>query len=253
MNSEESHAQRTEYQCGQHIGHPELGLECQIAAHAEDHHVAKEGQVGDDGGAEDGSQQTCADGDAALQDSHGDGGEESALAVGGGVNDEDDEVQNGLGEQGGGIAGQTVLNGAHDGHGADADGEGGGDEALDEAAVVAPGGLLLEPCAELFQLAVEVQYLAHEGAQCHGEDHQQRLLDGQAGESAVFHKEHVLQGAGGAEKDGAQTHDTHDGLLIAGIHAAAQKQTDGAAAQDGKNIDDGSHSKHCESLPYFKG
>ena len=59
----------------------------------------------------------------SSQQRHGNGGEESALAVGGGVNDEDDEVQNGLGEQGGGVAGQTVLNGAHDGHGADANGD----------------------------------------------------------------------------------------------------------------------------------
>ena len=153
MNSEEGDAQRTEDEGGQHIGHPELGLESQIAAHAEDHHVAQEGQVCDDDGTENRLEQTGADGHAALQDGHGNGGEEGSLAVGGGVNDEDDEVQNGLGEQGGGISGQTVLNGTHNGHGTDTDGEGGGDEALDELAVIPTGGLLLEPCAEHFQLA----------------------------------------------------------------------------------------------------
>ena len=252
MNSEEGDAQRTEDEGRQHIGHPEFGLEGQIAAHAEDHHVAQEGQVGDDGGAEDGCQQTCADGDAALQDGHGNGREQRALAVGGGVNDEDDEVQNGLGEQGGGISGQTVLNGTHDGHGADADGERGGNETLDKLAVITPGGLFLEPCAELFQLAVKVQHLAREGAQSHGQDHQQSLLDGQIGEGAVFHEEHVLQCTRRTDEDGGQTHDAHDGLLIAGVHTAAQEQADGAAAQNGKNIYNGSQSKHSVSLPYVK-
>ena len=252
MNSEESHAQRTEDEGGQHIGYPELGLESQIASHAEDHHVAQEGQVCDDDGAEDGLEQSGADGHAALQNGHGNGGEESSLAVGGGVNDEDDEVQNGLGEQGGGIPGQAVLNGTHNGHGADADGKGGGDEALDKLAVIPTGGLLLEPCAEHFQLAVEVQHLAHEGAQRHGENHDEGLLDGQTGECAVFHEEHVLQCTRRTDEDGGQTHDAHDGLLIAGVHASAKEKSDGAAAQNSQNIYDGSQSKHSESLPYFK-
>ena len=98
MNSEERHTQSTKNQGRQHIGHPELGLEGQIAAHAENHHVAQEGQVGDDDGTENRLKQSGADGHTALQNGHGDGGEEGALAVSGGIDDEDDEVQNGLGE-----------------------------------------------------------------------------------------------------------------------------------------------------------
>ena len=63
------------------------------------------------------------------------------------------------------VAGDAVLQGTHNSHGADTDDQGGGDETIHKAVVVAAAGQLLELFAQGVQAAFNVDPFADEGAE----------------------------------------------------------------------------------------
>ena len=103
--------------------------------------------------------------DAALQDRHGDGGKHGALAEGCRHRHHDDKVENGFGDENGGVAVQAVVDRADDRHGADAHREGGADKAVDEAMVLRAMGLPLQEFAEALKAALDIDDLPKKSAE----------------------------------------------------------------------------------------
>ena len=79
-----------------------------------------------------GSEQSREGEDRALKEPDGDGGEDAALAEGRREEHDDDAVEDALGKEDGRVTEQAVVDRADDRHGADADRERGGDEAVDK-------------------------------------------------------------------------------------------------------------------------
>lgn len=97
--------------------------------------------------------------DGPLEDADGERGEDAALAERRGHDHDDDGVEHGLGKQDERVAEQAVVDGADDGHRADADRQGRGDEAVDEARVAAAARPAPQPDAEALHLILEIDGL----------------------------------------------------------------------------------------------
>ena len=82
------------------------------------------------------------------------------------------------------IAGEPILDGAHDGHGPHADDQRGGDKAVDKAAVAFIAHQALEPLAQGFHAGLNVERFARKAAQHQRKDKQHGVL---GAHRAVFH------------------------------------------------------------------
>ena len=77
------------------------------------------------------------------------------------------------------VAREAVVQRADNGHGAHAEQEAGSDEALGDAgkaAKIQPLRFALHPVAQLLNALVQIQQLAHKGAEHHGQNNQQAVL-----------------------------------------------------------------------------
>ena len=129
------------------------------------------------------------------------------------------------------VAEDAVLDGADDGHRADAEQQGRGHKALGHAGLsVRAAEARLDGLAQAGERAVEIQKRARGGAEDHGDDQHQR----------IFALEHTADaGIERAERDGG--HDRAGDLFR---DAFPGQKTDGAAEQDGQRIDENSeHAK----------
>ena len=118
---------------------------------------------------------------------------------------------------------QAAVERAHDGHGAYGEDHGAVDKAVRKLAAAA--GFPLEPIAQADHGAVQIQQLAQNGAQHHGQDGNQRLL-GVADPRHGYSDDHQRQCA-------------HEGLLHPVGQQLANKQAGKAARGDGGAVDDG--------------
>ena len=111
-------------------------------------------------------------GDTSLNNEYGDSRKKNADTQRGCKDGGGDQVQNGLGEKQIVIASETILQSAHDCHGAYAEYQGGGDKSLRQRGT--PITLLLESVLQFLSKAIEapiqVQKLAQNSAHYHGDD-----------------------------------------------------------------------------------
>ena len=194
------------------IGDLDLLAERQIDAHAEDQHIAHDRQAGKRRVRHQRADKGGQHGHQPLPDRHRDDGEHRALAHGGRQRHDDDHVEDALGGQDGVVMIERVVHRTDDRHRADADGEGGGGEAVDEAGVALGMALDFQPFAEALEVALDIEDLADQAAEAHG-DHQQHFARG--AERAVRDGEHVLECAGCADEDRAHAAGLDHDVLIA--------------------------------------
>ena len=110
------------------------------------------------------------------------------------------------------------LQGADDGHGADAEQDAGGDEALGKTAVAAAvKKLFLDGIPRVLDGVVDAQQLSDDGAQHHGKDHAEQLLR--------------LNGAGDADDHRAEGQGLHQRVLEALLQAVAKEDAEKASHQ----------------------
>lgn len=131
-----------EDQSGQKVRHLDLLVEHGVDAHAENQSVSHQGDIVQRRLGDEGCNGGCQQGHAALEQKDWEGGEDTPLTHGSSHNEDDDAVQNCFGHQHGAVSGQSILDGANDGHGADADGEGGGNKGVHKFVVAAVAALL---------------------------------------------------------------------------------------------------------------
>ena len=150
------------------------------------------------------------------------------------------------------VSGETVVEGAHNGHGAHAEEQAGSNEPLCHGGLAAlvdkPLGLLLDPVAQGAHPPVQVQQFSHNGADDHGEN----------GSDGVF----SLHAAGDADEQYAQRRGAVDDRLEPEAQVAAAGQeigktggkcgnqhAHGGAHKNGQGIDNGAgeHVKHVLS------
>ena len=245
--SEEKRPRDGDDQRGQIVGDLDLLAEDEVDADAEDQHIAHQREAGErsvrhqraDKGGEDGHQ--------ALPDGHRDHGEHSALAHGGGQRHDDDAVEDALGGQDGVVVIQRVVHRADDRHGADADGEGGGGEAVDEAGIPLGMALDLQPLTEALEIILDAQDFADQAAEAHGDDEHHFARGGQR---AVCDGEHVLERAARADENRADTTGLDHDILIALFERLAEEEAQKAAQQHECGVDDCTHSDHVYT-PHF--
>ena len=118
-----------------------------------------------------GSEQSREGKDRALKEPDGDGGEDAALAEGRREKHDDDAVEDALCKEDGRVTEQAVVDRADDRHGADADRERGGDEAVDKPRIARAARDALQPRAERGHARLDVQQLADEPADDEARDH----------------------------------------------------------------------------------
>ena len=209
----------------------------QVDTHAEDQDIAHHRQIHQRRIGHNRLDHQGQGGDASLEDSHGDGGENAALAHRAGHHQNDDKVQHGFGSQDGKVTGKTVFNSAYNGHSANADGERGSDEAVHKPRILAVAGLVFQPKAEPLKKLFNIQDLANQGAQRQATDDQQRLP---ADQLTTLDLHHTLQSAGNGDEDHLlecirmgciPTHHTSQAISAAAAYGFALR-----AALDGKEM-----------------
>ena len=150
------------------------------AGHLRDHRVP---QIG----LEEGGRQ----GNGTLVEQNGHGGEGHAQPQGGAEYNGTDAVQQGLGKEGGMVAGEAILEGAHDGHGPHAEEKAGGDEPLGDGGLSAVGHqplrALLHPEPQGLHPPVQIQELADERPNDHGQNGDERVIAFQTAADAQIH------------------------------------------------------------------
>ncbi len=110
-------------ECGKEVGDAHVRQAEEVRADAEDQDVADGTEALEGGGRHDGLEEACGQEDGTLKDADGQGREDTALAERRRHDHDDDGIEDRLGEEHGRIAEQAVVDGADDGHRADADGQ----------------------------------------------------------------------------------------------------------------------------------
>lgn len=177
-----------------------------------------------------GSEQSREGKDRALKEPDGDGGEDAALAEGRREKHDDDAVEDALCKEDGRVTEQAVVDRADDRHGADADRERGGDEAVDKPRIARADRDALQPRAERGHARLDVQQLADETADDEARDHH---VD--AAEPEEHH----------GERTGA-----HQGLLHALRDKAAAAEPQDAPERDGSDVGDDSDTGEHGAPPF---
>ena len=247
QKSEEKRPDDGDDQRGQVVGNLDLLAEGKVHADAEDQHIAHQRETGERGVRHQRTDEGGEHGHQALPDGHGDHGEDGALAHGGGQRHDDDAVENTLGGQDGVVVIQRVVHRSDDRHGADADGEGGGGEAVDEAGIALGMALDLQPLTEALEIVLDAQDFADQAAEAHGDD--EHHFAGGA-QRAVCDGEHVLECAAGADKDRADAAGLDHDVLIVVLERLAEEKAEQTAQQNERGVDDGTHSDHVY-MPHF--
>lgn len=230
----------------QQICHADLFAPDQIQPHAEHQHGADQRQVAERRIGEDRLQEPCQQRHAALQDADRDGGEDAALAHRGRHDHDDHKIEHGLGEQRRVVAEDAVLDGADDGHRADADRERRGDEGADEAAVRLAFRLDLEPGAEALHPVLEIKQLAQNRADGQREDHHHGPLHRQR---PAFRAQHLRKRARDAHEQHAHAHGAHQRFLQPLRDAPPAEQARESSNNDRRDIDDRPQSVHPRFSP----
>jgi len=208
-------------QRGQIIGDLDLLAEGEIHAHAEDQHIAHGGEIRQRSVRHQRTDEGGEHGHQPLPDGHGDHGEDRALAHGSSERHHDDHIQDALGGQDRVVVIERVVHGTDDRHRADADGEGGGGEAVDKAGITLGMALDFQPFTKALQIAFNIENLAQQAAQTH-RDHQQHFAGG--AQNAVGHGEHVLECAGCADENCAHAAGLDHDILIAVLKRLAEQE-----------------------------
>ena len=170
-----------------------------------------------------------------MVEEEGDDGEGHAQPHSGGECDGGNAVDDPLGDQDVVFALDARLHGAHDGHGAHAEEDGGGDEALGEAGIpTSMDQLFPQHLAHGVQAVFDPQSLSQDGAQHHAHDDTQGVLRPHGGGDADT-QDAQAQGVG---EDGVKTRPD----MVLEEHAQQ------AAQQDESGVDEcGRHEK--DSFP----
>ena len=232
-----------QHERGQIVGDLHLFAEEEIDADAEDQHVAHQRQAGQRRAGHHGRQQPGEQRHRALPEHERDDRKQRALAQRGGQRHDDDRIEDALGDEQRIVVMDGVVHRADNGHRADADGEGGGGEALDEAGVALAAALDAQPLAEALDVPLDVQDLAEQAAQAQRDDQQHgaRRLD-----AAVRDDQNMLEGAGRADEDGAQPAGLDHDVLIALLERPAEEKAHRAAKQHAGGVDERTQSYHAK-------
>ena len=180
-----------------------------------------------------------------MQHRHGNCGKCRAFSHGAAHHHYDEQVQHRFGCEDGIIPGQSVLNGADDGHCPDADGQGRADEGIDERLVLGVPGFDLQPLPQPLKRALNVQRFPDHCADGKAPDNQHRTA---ADDLSVLHREHTLHGAGNGDKQRAHTADLHQRILRALAQDASKQRPAHTACQNRGCVDDRSKPNHVLSL-----
>lgn len=144
-----------------------------------------------------------------------------------------------------GVARQTVLDRAHNGHGTDAYHQRGGDKALDKLVVASlTVGTGFQPHAQPLHLAVKITKFADQSTQSQREDHKQGVPGADGGQSSVRDHQHPTQGSACSNKQSGQPQGADDAVLNRLLQPTFGQQADVAAHDDGQHVGDGTHAHH---------
>ncbi len=226
---------------GQQVGDLDLFAPHQVEAYAEDEDIAGERQIGKGLFGHDGLNEGGQQRDGSLENGHGDGGKDAALAEGGRHDHDDDQVEYGLGGQSGVVAQGAILNGTHHRHGTDANREGSCDEAAYKAGVAVAAGFALEPLAELLEAAFEVEQFTKERAQREADDHHHSANRFQTRRGDFVH---LGKTAGDTDEEHADAVGAHESVLKALGEALAKEQAAQATGENAGYVDNSAQSDH---------
>lgn len=159
-------------------------------------------------------------GHAALQNENGERREHTAAPHRRGHDGNDNEIQHGLDGQRGIVPVDAVLNGAHDGHRADADRERGDHKRRGEMRIARVVRFPLQPFAQRRKPILDAQKLAHKCAE-HETEHNEH--GSPADDGAAVNGEHTLHRTGGADKQHADAAGLAERFLLFFLEKAPEK------------------------------
>ena len=221
-------------ECGQEVGDAHVRKAEEVRADAEDQDVADGAEALEGGGRHDGLKEAGHQEDGPLEDADGERGEDAALAERRGHDHDDDGVEHGLGKQDGRVAEQAVVDGADDGHRADADRQGRGDEAVNEARVAAAACPTPQPDAEALHLILEIDGLAEQRAADEAREHAVRADEQDLPVSTD--RQHLLDRPRQAEEHDGHGTGHHERLLEALRYQPPAAESQEAAADNPQHI-----------------
>ena len=156
-------------------------------------------------------------------------------------NHNDDKIQHRFGGEDGIVPGDAVLDGADDGHGADADRQRGGDKGIHKPLILGITGFLLEPLAEALKGTFQIQQLSDHRADGQAADDQHGTM---ADDGPVFHGEHLLQRPGDGNEQSADATAFGQRVQHLLLEKPAEQRASRTASYDGGGIDNGSQTVH---------
>ena len=220
----------------------------EVRPDGKDEDVADAAEPGEGAVRHVGSEQSREGKDRALKEPNGDGGEDAALAEGRREKHDDDAVEDALCKEDGRVAEQAVVDRSDDRHGADADRERGGDEAVDKPRIARAARDALQPRAERGHARLDVQQLADETADDEARDYH---VDAAERELPVrIGAEHRAQRAAEPEEHHGERTGAHQGLLHALRDKAAAAEPQDAPERDGGDVGDDSDAGEHGAPPF---
>ena len=157
--------------CGQEVRDADVRQAKEVRADGKDENAADVAEILECGRRHDRRNETCAEKDCALDDADGEGGEDAAPPECGREQHDDDAVQDALGKENRRVIQKAVVHRADDGHRADADRQGGGDEPIDEMRVSAAARDAFQSRAERRHAVLDVEQLADDRAADEAREH----------------------------------------------------------------------------------